>query len=91
MKKHHEILLSNIDGLAIRIAEITQTLNEVLKDRNVIILKGKYKGRNAQIQYYYWSHGNYVHIKIYKKNNKGFILAENQAEYRRFENLELIE
>ncbi len=76
---------------------IVNAMNYLLRDTDVILKRGKYKGRRAQIQDYYFDHGKeYLHVFIYRLDNRaGFkgrekFIEDHHREFLEFEDCELV-
>jgi len=69
-------LLLKMERLNSERTETEKALTEAMKGKDVIILKGKYAHRKAQIQNYNglaWQDEHTIHIKIYRMKGPGFI------------------
>lgn len=83
LQAEQDIIIKSVDGL--------------LKNCDVILRWGKYEGRRAQIQEYYYDHGKeYVRVFIYRLDNRpGFkgrekFIDDHSHEFLEFEDCELI-
>lgn len=72
-------------------------INKILKGKDVILKWGKYKGRRAQIQEYYFDHGKeYLHVFIYRTDKRvGFkgrekFIDDHNREFLEYEDCELV-
>lgn len=76
---------------------VDQAINAQLRGKDVILKRGKYKGRRAQIQNFYSGYGHKsVHILIYRADGRtGFkgrerFIDNHYAEYIDFDDCELV-
>lgn len=81
----------NIQRLSTEMTTLTSNINSLLRGTDVIIGVGKYSGRRAQIQDYYFDHGKeYLHVFIYRVDNRvGFNGKEDFIDDHNREFLEL--
>lgn len=77
--------------------DIVRNINIALRQKDVILKRGRYKGRRAQIQDYYFDHGKeYVHVFVYRMDNKkGFrgkekFIDDHYREFIELEDCELV-
>jgi len=89
----HEALTANYNQQC----AIVRNMNILLRNRDVVLKHGRYKGRRAQIQDYYFDHGKeYVHLFIYRMDNRvGFkgrekFIDDHQREFVELQDCELV-
>lgn len=80
-----------ISGHYWKILVAATEFNKKIEKKDVVILRGKYKGRRAQIQYYYFDRNVHMFaIEIYQLRGKGFILPEHREKFISAQHLELV-
>lgn len=92
-----QTLRSGLQSMLEQQKTATSQINLFIKNRDVILKRGKYEGRHAQIQEYYFDHGKeYLRVFIYRVDGRtGFkgrekFIDDHHAEFIEFEDCEFV-